>query len=94
MPTVLDGWFSEAFCPAPKGERVGRVVDLSSRLENPLREVVHPFVRYRAEHLFRVGYIHESVPHDLGEARAAHILYLREERSRPSYAVGTDGDLI
>jgi hypothetical protein len=94
IPTVLDGRFSAAFCPAPKGEQFGHVVDLSARLESPARELVHPFFQLKVDQLFRVGYIRRPIPHDLGEARAAHILYLREQCERPDYATDTDNDIL
>lgn len=70
------------------------MVDLSARLESPARELVHPFIRFQVDQLFRVGYIHQPVPADLTQARAAHILYLREQCERLDYATDTDSDLI
>lgn len=93
-PTVLDGELCEAFCPAPRGETCGRVVDLSAPFEEPSREVVHPFFPYRIEHLFRVGAVRRPVPSSLREARKAHLLAVQTLCSRPDYGMGTDGDLL
>ena len=93
-PTVLDGELCEAFCPAPKGETCGRVLDLSAPFDEPSREVVHPFFPYRPEHLFRVGTVRRSLPASLTEARKAHLLAVQAHCSRVDYAMGTDGDLL
>ncbi|MFY9821583.1 MAG: hypothetical protein WAM82_09375 [Thermoanaerobaculia bacterium] len=94
-PTVLDGELCEAFCPAPKGEIFGRVVDLSAPFNEPSREVVHPFFPYRVEHLFRVGTVRRAVPTSLREARKTHLLAVQTLCSRADYAMGTDGgDLL
>jgi hypothetical protein len=93
-PTVLDGELCEAFCPAPKGETCGRVVDLSAPFEEPSREIVHPFFPYRVEHLFRVGIVRRPLPSSLREARKAHLLAVQTLCSRPDYGMGTDGDLF
>lgn len=93
-PTVLDAELSEAFCPAPRGEVCGRVLDLSAPFEEPSREVVHPFLPYRVEHLFQVGTVRRAVPPSLVEARKAHLLAIQVLCSRPDYAAGTDGDLL
>lgn len=93
VPTVLDSRFSEAFCPAPRHERaVGFTIDLAAQLLNT-REVLHPFLRFRAEHVYRFGYVDRPVPHRLDDARFAHLLSVRECCSRPDYALDTDGDL-
>ena len=92
-PTVLDGALCEAFCPAPKGQACGRVLDLSG-FEEPSREVVHPFLSYRVEHLFRLGSVRRSPPPSLAEARTRHLLAIQDLCSRPDYGTGTDGDLL
>lgn len=93
-PTVLDGDLCEAFCPAPRGETCGRVVDLSAPFDEPSREVVHPFFPYRVEHLYRVGTVRRPVPPLLREARKTHLLAVQALCSRPDYGMGTDGDLL
>ena len=75
-PTVLDGEFSEAFFTAPRGSSVGSTVDLRCRDALPWREVVHPPVRMRPEHLWAVGEINTPVSRPLGPARALHALRL------------------
>lgn len=94
VPTVLDGPFSPAFCPAPKGERTGSAVDLSASLEQPAREVLHPFIRLGPDRLFRAGRVRRPVPRDLATARAAHLLLVQEHCDRDDYAVGTDSDIL
>ena len=97
-PTVLDGEFSGAFCPAPENAECGYTLDLSVSLEAPLiqrREILHPPVRWRCEHLWRVGTIARPVPEDrLRTARGLHLLDIRELLGRPDYASGTDEDLL
>jgi tetratricopeptide (TPR) repeat protein len=91
-PVVLDGRFAEAFCPAPGGSLDGCAVDLSARLEQPWREVVHATARLQAEHVFHVGEVKAMVPDDLTEARMAHLTWLRIDW--PTFANGTDADLF
>ncbi|HEX3128870.1 MAG TPA: hypothetical protein VH394_16175 [Thermoanaerobaculia bacterium] len=93
-PTVLDGELCEAFCPAPRGQTCGRVVDLSAPFEEPSREVVHPFFPYRIEHLFRLGAVRRPVPSSLRESRKTHLMAVQTLCSRPDYGMGTDGDLL
>jgi hypothetical protein len=101
-PTVLDGDFSEAFCPAPTGGLTGHVVNLDwndleeRRLRNAAlrREVLHPKTRLLAKHLFRVGRIEKPVDFEnLPLARAAHLEQVRTASGRADYAMGTDKDL-
>lgn len=101
-PTVLDGDFSEAFCPAPAGGLTGHVVNLDwddleeRRLRSATlrREVLHPKTRLQAKHLFRVGRIEKPVDFEnLPLARAAHLEQVRSASGRADYALGTDKDL-
>ena len=94
VPTVLDGEWSEAFCPVPSGQAVGFAVDLAAGLDDRAQEVVHPYVRFGVEHLYRIGYIGKRVDGDLSEARLAHLLWLQDVSGRPDYARMTDGDLL
>ncbi|MEM8960152.1 MAG: hypothetical protein AAGD38_01625, partial [Acidobacteriota bacterium] len=91
-PTVLDGDLSPAFCPAPDGEPVGRVVHLGASEREPVREIVHPFFVPAAKHLFRVGEITRPPLAELGAARARHLEHLRTLRA--DYAETTDLDLL
>lgn len=101
-PTVLDGDFSEAFCPPPAGGLTGHVVNLDwddqeeRRLRNAAlrREILHPKTRLQAKHLFRVGQIEKPVDFEnLPLARAAHLEQVRAASGRADYALGTDKDL-
>jgi len=94
-PTVLDGSFSQAFCPAPDGCAEGFTVDLSAKAPEPCREVLHPAFAFEPKHLFRVGEIRCPVGTDqLETARGLHLLALRARCARPDYADTTDGDLL
>jgi hypothetical protein len=101
-PTVLDGDFSAAFCPPPRGALTGHVVNLDwaaqeeRRLRNAAlrREVLHPKTRLQAKHLFRTGRIEKPVDFEnLPLARAAHLGQVRTASGRADYAMGTDKDL-
>ncbi len=98
VPSVLDGGMSPAFFPSPAGEATGHTVYLgpADAPELPCRrELLHPAVRWRAEHLWRVGELRRPVADDaLPLARGLHILEVREAAGRPAYAAGTDGDLL
>ena len=94
-PTVLDGRFSEAFCPSPRGGLCGHVLNLNPQRGVMRREVLHPRPCYRAAHLWRVGTVRKAVDRaKLPEARALHLLQLRDETGRNDYAEGTDRDLL
>ena len=94
VPTVLDGEWSEAFCPVPSGQAVGFAVDLAAGLDDRTQEVVHPYVRLDVEHVYRIGYIGKRAADDLSEARLAHLLWVQDVSGRPDYARMTDGDLL
>lgn len=94
-PTVLDGQPFPPFCPAPRGSLTGITIDLSGNSGTSRREVLHPCMVFRAEHIFRVGVVRRPV--DLGllhVARGLHLLEVRDRSGRPEYAQGTDGDLF
>jgi hypothetical protein len=91
-PAVLDGRFSVAFCPSPRGFACGHVVDLSGGASDPRREVVHPTLHWEPRHLWRMGSIRTPANHgQLPMARALHVIALRELSGRADYAVATDG---
>jgi len=94
VPTVLDGKFSEAFCPAPSAQPCGYVVYLGEQPYRIRRELLHPPIHFRAHHLFRVGNITKSLPVDLTDARREHLRNLRAQTKRNDYAQITDGDLL
>lgn len=89
-PTVLDGSLNPAFCPAPHRAPSGHTVHLQAGRDQPCREVVHPYLDFEAEHLFRVGKLTRSVPNELLPARAVHISALRRTYQRDDYARHTD----
>ena len=92
VPTVLDSRFCEAFCPAPRGQSCGFTVYLGHYEYQSQREILHPPIQFKSEHLFRVGLIKRSLPSDLSSARSLHLLWLRLETGRHDYSVITDGD--
>jgi len=101
VPTVLDGSFSDAFCPAPLEQPTGHVVHLRGEADRDedgqprlRREILHPRFPFRAEQLFRRGSVREAVdPNLIPVARGVHLSFCRELAGRPDYALGTDGDL-
>jgi len=94
-PTVLDGDFSPAFCPAPHGGLTGHTIDLSAKAKNPRREILHPSVSFQAKQLWKVGTLRRPVnPEDLPTARVLHLWMVRRLGRRDDYARGTDGDLL
>ena len=94
-PCVLDGRFSAAFCPSPRNGLTGHVADLSANVAEPRREIVHPTLRLRTNHVWRIGTITKPVENDfLPEARGLHLDLLRNHVARPYYARGTDADLL
>jgi len=95
VPTVLDSRFSSAFCPAPRGCATGYVIDLSGSKSELRREVVHPPVRFQADHLAKLGEVRRGVDRSaLPIARGLHLLAIRDSAARPEYASETDGDLL
>ena len=94
-PTVLDGTFSDAFCPSPRGCTTGHVINLKTATGSLRREVLHPRLAFRASHLWRLGTLRRGVDHDdLHNQRAVHLLMIRDETGRQDYADGTDWDLF
>jgi hypothetical protein len=95
IPTVLDHAFSLAFCPAPRELNRGRVLDLTAgAVTEPVREIVHPFLVFKSEHLFRVGEVTKPVPEALDTLRRDHLVWLQLLTGRDNYARETDGDLL
>jgi hypothetical protein len=93
VPTVLDTRFFPPFCPAPMTSECGRIVDLTGDLDEPVRELLHLPVRFRARHVLRAGVI-RTPPPKLADARLAHLLYVQAELARPDFGRHTDQDLL
>lgn len=93
-PTVLDGNHSPAFCPSPVGQQTGRSVDLSQ--QKPIcREILHPALDFRVEHLWRVGQVTKTVDmQQLIDGRRWHLAFLRELPECADFAASTDADLF
>lgn len=83
VPTVLDGRFSYYFCPTPgKGWNHGQVLDLSTGDENNYSlycEILHRFIEYKPEFLYKAGWITRSPGKTLENARRIHLEYLKDE---------------
>lgn len=93
-PSVLDGKFSQAFCPSPNGQKTGYTLDLSGELNSPQREVLHPTLAFTADNVFRVGTIDTDVDlESMDMFRGLHLMWLREQCANADYALDTDGDL-
>lgn len=94
-PTVLDGSLTDVFCPAPKGSPTGHTLDLNAESELEVRrEVLHPAITPQSDDIFRRGSIRRSFDRELLPlARQRHLEQAREIASRPTYGLGTDGDL-
>jgi len=75
-PTVLDSRLSQAFCTAPAGGGVGSALDLAGRDDDPWREVIHPPVELKPEHIWAADTLTASPPADLATSRALHIIKL------------------
>jgi hypothetical protein len=93
-PTVLDGPFSTAFCPAPREMKWGRAVDLRAEGHDPRRELIHPPVRLHDEHLWKVGVLEGQARASLGEARGLHVVWLQLQCDRTDFGHTTDRDLL
>lgn len=98
IPTMIDGRLNPFFFPTPKPNpgseaaqyEVGRVVNLAqvanqSDYKMGL-ELVHSFVAYRPEHLWRMGYISRPITSDLSTLRSFHLDWLRLNTDRDDFA--------
>jgi hypothetical protein len=94
VPSVLDSRFFPAFCPAPGAEEQGQLVDLAASFDEPVHEVLHGWIRLRAEHVHRVGQVESAVPDDLAKARGTHFHYLQQSCGPADYGRETDQDII
>jgi hypothetical protein len=93
-PTVLDGSFSHAFCPSPKGQLTGHSVALNEQCDPIRQEILHPNVEFGVSHVWRVGAIRRKIDLDqLGAFRGYHLVALRDRAGRPDYADETDADI-
>nr|VFJ56371.1 MAG: hypothetical protein BECKFM1743C_GA0114222_101753 [Candidatus Kentron sp. FM]VFJ56597.1 MAG: hypothetical protein BECKFM1743A_GA0114220_101713 [Candidatus Kentron sp. FM]VFK11251.1 MAG: hypothetical protein BECKFM1743B_GA0114221_101733 [Candidatus Kentron sp. FM] len=97
VPCVLDGGFSPAFCPSPRGFGTGHTVDLAGArsCDKLTREILHPAMGLRSEYLFRIGSIQRPVASDAMQVqRGLHLTCLRKNFERPHYGEHTDRDLL
>ncbi len=98
IPTVIDGRLNPFFFPTPKPEpgseaaqyEVGRAVNLArAAIQSEYRlglELVHSFLAYRPEHIWRIGYISRPLTSDLSALRAFHLAWLRLDTDRDDFA--------
>lgn len=98
IPTVIDGRLNPFFFPTPKPNpgseaaqyEVGRAVNLAqvanqSDYKMGL-ELVHSFVTYRPEHLWRMGYLSLPLASDLSALRSFHLDWLKLDTARDDFA--------
>lgn len=94
-PTVLDGRHSAAFCPAPRGELTGYVIDFGLSSPPLRQEILHPSIAFSPRHVWRVGTIRRAIDEDeVLKARAWHLLSVRDHTRRDDYGAQTDADLL
>lgn len=98
IPTMIDGRLNPFFFPTPRPNpaseaaqyEVGRAVNLAqvanqSDYKMGL-ELVHSFVTYRPEHLWRMGYISRPITSNLSALRSFHLDWLRLNTDRDDFA--------
>lgn len=93
-PTALDAGFFPAFCPAPSGSGGGMPVDLEASHQPLIHEVLHGWMKLRAEHLIALGELRECCAVDLGRARGTHLFTVQATTDREDYGNETDADLL
>lgn len=94
VPSVLDNSLSNAFCPSPANAQTGHTVHLNPVNFKPCREVLHPWVKWQVDDIVRLGEIQTPPPPELDQARAFHLLALRDLTGQSVYADDTDADLL
>lgn len=94
IPSVLDNSLSNAFCPSPANSPTGHTVNLAPADFNPCREILHPWVKWQVNDIVRLGEIKTPPPPELDQARAFHLLALRDLTGQSTYADDTDADLL
>lgn len=94
VPSVLDNSLSNAFCPSPANAQTGHTVHLNPDDFKPRREVLHPWVKWQVDDIVRLGEIQTPPPPELDQARAFHLLALRDLTGQSVYADDTDADLL
>ena len=87
-PTVLDAGNSPFFFPAPATSRHGFAADLAPKPDQKnIREFLHIRIKYRPEHVSRIGTLHGPIAHgDLKSIRNAHLAVLRKQCDAPDFA--------
>lgn len=63
-------------------------------MDQPAREIVHPFVPFGLRQLFQIGYIRRRAPRTLPGPAKRICFGVRELTQRDEYAKETDGDLL
>jgi len=79
VPTILDGAVTPYFCPTPaNSDYQGQTLDLTpGEMKNVMNcEILHPYIEYRPEHLYRIGWISDRPGKSLEAARALHIDFI------------------
>lgn len=94
VPAMLDNSLSLAFCPSPVQAATGHTLHLDPATFKPCREVLHPWIKWQVNDILRLGRVQTAPPTALDDARAFHLLALRELTGRSAYADDTDSDLL
>lgn len=68
-PFVLDNALSNAFCPSPANAPTGHTVHLAPEDFNPCREALHPWIKWQAKDIIRLGEIKTAPPPEDEAAR-------------------------
>ncbi len=82
VPTVLDGDLSPFFCPTPKGWAQGQTVNLTASTLDDYQftyEILHRYIAYQPEHVYKVGEITTAPGMTCEEARQIHFAYLQND---------------
>jgi hypothetical protein len=82
VPTVLDGGLFPFFCFTPLNLREGQAVDLSpgGAMEYTFYcEILHQYLDYRPEHIYRAGWITRPPGKTCAHARRIHLEFLKDD---------------
>jgi hypothetical protein len=95
VPTVLEAHNSPHFFPAPAGHGAGYAVDLDHGAgRDPIHEILHVRLTYRADHLARVAQLTGPTPVvNIATARDAHLSRVRAACARVDYGAAMSGEV-
>lgn len=91
VPTVLDSQFSRYYYPAPRELPYGRTLNLAAAeiSEDKIAEIMHFRIRYRSEHIYRVGAVTKGLDTldavGLSTMRSNHLFCLQYDSGREDF---------